>query len=475
MLFTSQIFFLLLSITFILYYLPFVRKYQIYILIFSSLIFYAYFKPILLLLLLASIFLNTIGSYYIYYSTSTHRKSILAICVTLNLAILAFFKYTPLFSRTFFDANSSIGLFLLTIPLPIGISFFTFEGISLLIDTIRNNHTNKDIHDFKVKKKFYEHFLDVFLFVSFFPHLISGPILKAYQFLPQIGTKLFKEINWDRCIKLLITGYFLKMVIADNLKEQTTYLNFPNFLNVPSPVLIAMVFGYSMQIFADFAGYSLIALGLGALFGYTLNINFNFPYISATFSEFWQRWHISLSTFLKEYLYYPLGGNRKGKLRTYLNLFIVMFLGGLWHGAAWSYAIWGTFHGVALAIERLLADFGLKIKPTRLYLVFKIFLVFFFVTFSWLLFKLPNISYVGKYLTCITTNFIVQMNNFWIRVIIFVIIYSIPVILYHLYYLYKQNNKINRFERFEYLVYGIMMFLIFTNSGISGDFIYFQF
>jgi alginate O-acetyltransferase complex protein AlgI len=403
----------------------------VYILIFASLVFYAYFKPVLLILLLVSILINSVGSYFIFYGNLKHKTLLLFSCVSLNLFLLAFFKYSPLIATTFFDTSGSVGLFLLTIPLPIGISFFTFEGISLLVDTIRNDEEfHKKKYEFQLKKNFISHFFEVAFFVSFFPHLISGPILKAYQFFPQIGSKSFKNINWEHCLKLLILGYFLKMVIADNLNQQTTYVNYPNFLNVPSPVLIAMIFGFSMQIFADFAGYSLIALGLAALFGYYLNINFNFPYISNSFAEFWQRWHISLSTFLKEYLYFPLGGNRKGKARTYLNLFIVMFLGGLWHGAAWSYAIWGTFHGLALATERLLSDNGIKAKPKGIYRVIKVFMVFVFVSFSWLLFKLPNISYVGDYFQAIYSNTDVTLNTFWFRIMTYIGIYSIPVLSY---------------------------------------------
>ena len=160
-----------------------------------------------------------------------------------------------------------------------------------------------------------------------------------------------------------MAGYFLKLVVADNLKDFTAYLVYPGLMTLSSFTLLSMLIGYSFQIFADFAGYSLIALGLASLFGYRLMQNFNYPYISNTFSEFWKRWHISLSTFLKEYLYFPLGGSRKGRLRTYINLTITMVLGGLWHGAAWSYAVWGAFHGFALALERLINDkYKLSIK-----------------------------------------------------------------------------------------------------------------
>jgi alginate O-acetyltransferase complex protein AlgI len=476
MLFTSQIFFLLLALTFFVYYTPFFKRFQIHILVLSSLIFYSYFRPVLLFLLIFSIFLNALGSYYVYYGKAGNKKVILAACVTSNLLLLAFFKYSPLLATTFFDTQESIGSFLLTIPLPIGISFFTFEGITLLVDAFRNKDPEySKKYNVQASKSLTKHFLDVTLFVSFFPHLTSGPILKSYQFFPQINAKSLKSIDWERCAKLLITGYFLKMVIADHIKEQTIYIAYPHFLNLPSWVLITLIFGFSMQIFADFAGYSLIALGLAALFGYHLNANFCFPYIARSFSEFWQRWHISLSTFLKEYLYFPLGGNRKGKIRTYLNLLIVMVLGGLWHGAAWGYAIWGLFHGVALVIERILWDLGLKSKPTMLYSAFKIILVFVLVTFSRLFFRLINIDHVVQYLHSISSNFPIQLNYYWHRLIIYIVIYSIPIVFYHLYYLYKTNTKENIFARFEYLAYGIMLFMIFTNNGVAGDFIYFQF
>jgi alginate O-acetyltransferase complex protein AlgI len=234
-----------------------------------------------------------------------------------------------------------------------------------------------------------------------------------------------------------------------------------------------MLFGYSCQIFADFAGYSLIAIGLAKLFGYNFKDNFNFPYISTSFKEFWKRWHISLSSFLMEYLYFPLGGNRKGKFRTYINLMIVMFLGGLWHGAAWSYAIWGSFHGFALAIERFAKDkIKIKIQPSRIFKIFKVFLIFGFVTLAWLLFKLPDFHHVIEYFKCIFNNLRAK-NDF--KIIIYIMLYSSPVLLYHLIYLLKEKPVYNKFRRFEYLLYGMMIFLIIVNSGSSGAFIYFQF
>jgi alginate O-acetyltransferase complex protein AlgI len=468
MLFNSLVFIELLFITFILYYQKWFLKYQVVILIVASLIFYAYNNPYLLLLLMVSAGINIASSYYVAYGKPNRRKLVATMGVIFNLSILAFFKYSPLISKTLFSDTSSIGHFLLTIPLPIGISFYTFEGISLLIDVFKQKKGEQSL----ANASFTEHAKRTLFFISFFPHLVSGPILKAHDFYPQIEPKFFKDINWQKCFKILILGYFLKMVVADNLKDFTFNIAFPYFLEQTGITLLTMLFGYSCQIFADFAGYSLIAMGLAQLFGYTLINNFNFPYISSSVQEFWKRWHISLSSFLMEYLYFPLGGNRKGKIRTYLNLMITMFLGGLWHGAAWSYAIWGIVHGAALAIERLLKD-KIILKPTKTLLFFKRIMVFCLVTFAWLFFKLPEFSQVMEYLKTIGNN---MSLSFYSNLCYHILLYSSPVFLYHLFYLLKQNEKFNAsFEKHSYILYAIMLFLIVTNSGTSGSFIYFQF
>ena len=472
MLFTSPEFIILLMLTFFIYYLPLFKRYQVIILIISSFIFYSYYVPALLLLLIFSILINAICSYFIHYKNS-HKKMFATVGVIINLAVLCFFKYSPLVARSFFRNEDTIGQFLISLPLPIGISFFTFEGITLLVDTFKSNTAeNKKV--IQIHKKPFTHLSNVAFFISFFPHLISGPILKAYEFFPQIASKKIKDIQWEYAIKLLITGCFLKMVIADNLKEQTFGMAYPAFLNMPSSTLIIQIFGYSMQIFSDFAGYSLIALGLASLFGYKLNQNFNYPYISTSFSEFWKRWHISLSSFLKEYLYFPLGGNKYGKIRTYFNLLTVMFLGGLWHGAAWSYAVWGLFHGAALAFERLIKDF-IVIRFNFLLNVLAGLFVFVFVSFAWLLFKLTDFNNVVGYFNAIQNNVDISTSDYFLRINTFNIIYSIPVFLYHFYYLYKQNYPSSIIIKYEYLIYATMLFLIITNSGLPGDFIYFQF
>ncbi|TLU98956.1 MBOAT family O-acyltransferase [Dyadobacter luticola] len=473
MLFNSFEFVLLVAVSFAVYYAGFLKHFQVHTLITASLFFYGYSNPGLLALFLASVVINVSTSYLVVYGKPERQKLFATIGVIINLSILAFFKYGVLVGSLFFNSNSSAGSFLLNIPLPIGISFFTFEGISLLIDAFKDRKRAEFQN--LVPRSFKTHILNTTFFVAFFPHLIAGPILKAHDFIPQIGTKYLKQINWESCYKNLVMGYFLKMVIADQISQHTFWIQYPYFEGHSSTVLIAMLFGYSMQIFADFAGYSLIAIGVAGLFGYRLMENFNFPYISTSFSEFWRRWHISLSTFLKEYLYIPLGGNHKGKARTYLNLIITMVLGGLWHGAASSYAIWGAFHGIALASERLLTSSSKKQqeKPNLVREIAGGFIVFSFVSLAWLLFKLTDITHVFKYFQAIVNNTKKETSS---KIIVFILIYSVPVILYHAIYLGKKYAFINTALRvLAPVAYAIMLFMIITNSGIGGDFIYFQF
>ena len=190
-------------------------------------------------------------------------------------------------------------------------------------------------------------------------------MLKAAAFFPQIGRHYFANVRWDVVASNLLTGYFLKMVVADNLHNYTSWISYPYYQVNGTLTNSVLIVGYACQIFSDFAGYSMIAIGLAEGFGYKLMTNFNFPYISRSLSEFWRRWHISLSSWLRNYLYIPLGGNQRGHVRTYFNLLIVMALGGLWHGAAWSYAVWGVFHGVGLVVERLATQVSKRFIPNR--------------------------------------------------------------------------------------------------------------
>lgn len=276
MLFNSPIFVALLVATFLIYYLPFLKKQQVLILIISSLLFYSYDKLEFVILLLASAGINIFTSYFVVYGKAAHKKTLAVSGLVLNLVILIFFKYSPLISTSLFNPNSSIGEYLLYIPLPIGISFFTFEGISLVMDVWKEKYAKGEEI---VSKSLYKHSQHTLFFISFFPHLIAGPILKAHDFYPQISQKYLKDINWQAAFKTLTVGFFLKMVVADNLKDFTSDIVFPVYTYRSTMTLLSFLFGYTCQIFADFAGYSLIAIGLAKLFGYEFNQNFNFPYI----------------------------------------------------------------------------------------------------------------------------------------------------------------------------------------------------
>ncbi len=468
MLFTSLDFVVLLIVTLLLFYSVGSSTAQSKIIILASFIFYGWHFPLLVSLLLVSILINTVTSYWVVRLRDTARKRMAVLGVVANLLILFFFKYSPLVGKTFFQDNSTIGSYLIAIPLPIGISFFTFQGISLVIDTFKEDE-QQSLQSATVP--WWTYLLNVCLFKSFFSQLIAGPIIKAHEFFPQIGLKRFSDIDIDYAGRKLILGYFLKMVVADNLKDQTFWMAYPYFEAFTGMDLLGLLFGYSMQIFADFAGYSLIAIGLASLFGYKFSENFLFPYISTSFSEFWQRWHISLSSFLKEYLYIPLGGSRQGELKTYRNLFITMVLGGLWHGAAWSYAVWGAYHGLALAIERYLGKY-IQFKKTLLLSFIQGTLVFCLVSLGWLFFKLPDFSQAVAYIKRMLTAPFYSTDK---DKLLLIGMYSVPVVLYHIAFVFKHSFTIRLRPTFSTVIYSLLLFMIILNSGSSGDFIYFQF
>jgi alginate O-acetyltransferase complex protein AlgI len=453
MLFTDLNFLYLFLVTFIAYYIARSSKLQIAILIAASFVFYSFHNPYLLTLLVISIALNTFSYLRVVAAQNKQEaKRFATLGVVINLSILGTFKYFNFIHSSLFSSMDLPEL-LINIPLPIGISFYTFQGISLVIDAYRG--------DIKQDPKY----KSITLFIAFFPQLVAGPIVKAKDFLPQISYKTLKNIDYDFAFRRLVEGYFLKMVVANNLSEMTFYMQNPYFKMLDSKELFILLNGYSVQIFADFAGYSSIAIGIAALFGYRLKENFNYPYIATSFKDFWQRWHISLSTFLKDYLYIPLGGNRKGTARTYLNLLITMCLGGFWHGAAWSYLVWGAFHGVVLVLERFFAGI---IQRNLLPNFFKIGMVYFLVTLAWLLFKLPEFDHVLGYIKALLANQNLK-EGLISKSSLYVIMYSLPVFFMHLY----------QFKKYKFLphwfIYGLMLFSIICFSETGVSFIYFQF
>ena len=297
MIFTSWQFGVFVAVVFGAYYLPPFRTFQIQLLVVASLFFYGYGQPELLPLLAVAVF----GTYLFLVLALRNRTVWLPVGIAFNLALLAFFKYKFLF----FDpaAPGLTGVepidFLLRLPLPVGISFFVFHNISLLVDLTRQKSPPPGL-------------TSVFLYIIFFPQLVSGPITRAEMFMPQIKPKYLADIPFVEAAKWIVSGFFFKLYVANNLNEMTSYMDFPLYETLQTQDRWLLVFLYSYQIYADFFGYSAIAIGLALLFGYRLPINFNLPYIATSFSEFWTRWHISLSNWLRTYLYIPLGGNRHG-------------------------------------------------------------------------------------------------------------------------------------------------------------------
>jgi alginate O-acetyltransferase complex protein AlgI len=456
MTFTSWQFGVFVAFVFALYYAPAIRAFQVHLLVLASLFFYGYGQPELLPMLAVAV----LGTYLFLILAIKDRVIWLPVGIAFNLGLLAFFKYKFLFVDSAATLTGvSAADFLLRLPLPIGISFFVFHNISLLVDLTRR--PEKPPPDPT----------SVFLYIIFFPQLVSGPITQAANFMPQIRQKFFADVPFVEAAKWILTGYFFKLYVANNLNEMTAYMDFPLFETVRTQDKWLLVFLYSYQIYADFFGYTAIAIGLGLLFGYRLPVNFDLPYISASFSEFWTRWHISLSSWLRTYLYIPLGGNRHGNARTYLNIMIVMGLGGLWHGAGLSYLAWGGMHGVLLVAERALLGNGettsrwaTAVRPVR------ICFVFFCVSMLWIFFKLPNFDHALSYLSGM---FSINTNPGQAKIFnSLALFYSLPVIIQHL--APRSLFETSRRNAEPYL-YGLMTALMCVEAGPSTSFIYFQF
>ncbi len=303
----------------------------------------------------------------------------LFLSVGVSLGILAYFKYTNFFIENW-DTIVGNNFQPLDIFLPIGISFYTFQSISYVLD----------VYWKKIKPT--QSILDYAFYLSFFPQLVAGPIVKASLFLPQLKEKIkLKKEDVYAGLWMIMVGLFKKAIIADYISQYND-LVFADPMHYSGFENLMAILGYTLQIYMDFSGYSDMAIGLGKIMGFNLGVNFNFPYKAFNITDFWRRWHISLSSWLRDYLYIPLGGNRKGKVRMYVNLFITMLLGGLWHGASWKFVFWGAMHGVGLAVHKALSNMLDKI-PDRHYVNFMSWSVtFIFVIFLWVFFRAADIN-----------------------------------------------------------------------------------
>jgi len=345
MLFNSFIFFIFLGVVLPIFYAIPTKNGKNVFLLFASYFFYGYWDWRFCSLLVISTVIDFIIGKKLYKTSNiSKRKLLLILSLLSNLGILGVFKYFNFFVDTFKILSQSLGCDIdylhLNILLPVGISFYTFQTLSYTIDIYRNElKPTKNLIDFA-------------LFVSFFPQLVAGPIERAKSLLPQLSKKLKPQrTQIKQGIVLIVTGLFRKVMIGDTAGRFVDHI-FGNLELYKSGEIIVALILFSIQIYADFSGYSHIARGTAKLIGVELMKNFEQPYLSRNITEFWRRWHISLSTWLRDYLYISLGGNRKGVSRIYLNLMLTMLLGGLWHGASWNFVIWGGLHGIYLSIHK---------------------------------------------------------------------------------------------------------------------------
>ena len=384
MLFTSYEFlFLFFPIVFFLYYFVVPKKHKLLFILISSCCFYGFwsfkFLPLLLLTIYTDFYL---GKVIARNQSEKARKRLVIFSVVLNLSFLGFFKYF-----NFFLDNTNSFLVLLgyqqfvgigEIILPLGISFYTFQSMSYTIDVYRS------------KFKPYEDFIPFAAYVTFFPHLIAGPIVRHSQMVTQLSKSTENSFNTDlaaRGMLFFILGMSKKILIADNIAASINPVI--SMMNVATTLEAwACAIGYAFQLYFDFSGYTDMAIGLGLIFGVRFPQNFNSPYKSYSITDFWRRWHMTLSFWLRDYLYISLGGNRLGVSRTYVNLFLTMLLGGLWHGASWTYIIWGGFHGLLLVIEKL---FNIDKAPMS-FRGLRVTLTFFLVVIGWVMFRAEHLD-----------------------------------------------------------------------------------
>lgn len=435
---------------------------------------------------------STLVDYYIgksiFNSTSVLvRKILVILSVTINLSVLAFFKYAYFFAdalQYIFNIDVTVENYLAlssnfvfgtdfsvsSIILPVGISFYTFQTISYSIDIYRK------------KLEPVNNIIDFGFYVSFFPQLVAGPIVRASEFIPQIYKKysLSRE-EFGHAIFLILNGLLKKMIISDYISINFVDRVFDNPASFTGIENLVATYGYAIQIYCDFSGYTDIAIGVALLLGYRLPLNFNSPYKANNITDFWRRWHISLSSWLRDYLYISLGGNRKGKIRQYVNLIITMLLGGLWHGANIRFIIWGGLHGIGLAFHKM----WMKIVPfsgskNYLYKGISVFITFHFVCFAWIFFRAADLKAVSIVLDKIANDINISLIPMFIQNYYKIVIIMFLGFLVHLIpsnFKFKYRDLFVQSPQWVKVVCTVIVAIIVYQAKSSDvqPFIYFQF
>ena len=379
MVFSSLVFlFCFLPAVLFLYYIIKDIVWKNVILLIASLVFYAWGEPVYVILMMLSILFN-------YYAGReielTHKKSALAFAIVVNILILGYFKYSGFVVDTI---NSIFGTSFANreLPLPIGISFYTFQAMSYLIDVYRKDSKSQN------------NVLSFAVYITMFPQLIAGPIVRYQDIEEQLNTRLFKAADFAEGVPVFVKGFFKKVVLANCIGALHTEILKMGVGNIAGATAWIGAIAYTLQIFNDFSGYSDMAIGLGRMLGFSFPKNFDAPYSSKSVTEFWRRWHISLGTWFREYVYIPLGGNRKGVFRHILNILIVWALTGLWHGAAWNFVAWGLYYGILLLFEKYVFSRIQKKLPK----VVNILITFVIVIIGWVFFFSNSFTEAAQYL-----------------------------------------------------------------------------
>jgi len=465
---------------FIIFYFLYFRlkhKLQNIMLLLASCIFYAAWDWRFLLLIFTTIITDYFCGTKIYSSAAEKaRKRYLLLSIFINLSILGFFKYYNFFTHNLEILLSHFGIVihsrLIHIILPVGISFYIFKSLSYTIDVYR-----KEMQPAK-------NFLDYALFVLYFPQLLAGPVSRAKDLLPQISKERNLSLHkfYEGCY-LIFWGIFLKVFVADNLAMIADPV-FSSAAPYNGAAVLISIYAFAFQIYCDFAGYSHIANGLSRCMGFEAVLNFNLPYFSTNPKEFWHRWHISLSTWLRDYLYIPLGGNRKGALPTYRNLLLTMFLGGLWHGAAWTFILWGVYHGILLIIHRMLRPLFARISfvqnstAGKIWFWLKIIFFFHLVCLGWLIFKAGSLMQVQQMLKAVICNFRFAWPDTLQITALKLLFFIGPLLIIQLIQYRKSDLLfILKVPPLSRAIFYYVCFYLLVLFGVNGgkEFIYFQF
>ncbi len=458
-----------LPITFILHLIIPSVKIKNFILLITSLIFYAYGEPVYVLLMIASAFFNYICGLLVAKEKISKASIILAVVV--NLALLGVFKYSGFLVQSV-NELFSVGLPVPQIELPIGISFFTFQALSYVIDVYRKQVDSQ------------RNFFDLLLYITFFPQLIAGPIVKYRDVNDQIAYRTQDAQKIAEGLRRFVFGLSKKVLVANTMGQvaDAIFAVEGDYLSVFTTWLGAIA--YLLHIYYDFSGYSDMAIGLGKMFGFDFKENFDYPYSATCIKDFWRRWHISLSTWFKEYLYIPLGGNRKGKVRAVLNRLIVFFCTGLWHGASWTFVLWGLFHGFFMLLEEFIPK--LRKLPKGIANIYTLVVV----TVGFVLFKAETISYGFTFIAKMFTGFnitdasvslgVSQLTPWFIVMLAVAIIGAVPVKVKAEEYIEKAAVKPAVKSAVQVVVYIITILLLAwcmlrLSSTSYNPFIYFRF